>query len=378
MYHLPRTWKIPIHHWNHSGTSTISMAHIGNRYLLLEENGLIVTDVFSKYFLVRKLANSSSAAVCAEIATIVTELGLPHIIRSDNGPCYNSKEFQQLLQHYNITHHTSSPHHPRSNGFVERMVGVAKKLMDKAGSEGKPWISGLYKYRVMPQSGSIASPLQLITQCTPREKDLPQLPSTLRAHEMYKTHQELIRRQQNKPEKNYIELTPGMPVWVQHRQNTSWEPATVVSQCSSNSYWIMIENGTDQPKVYRRTRTMLKIRCTNVRETRHNYSQLTESEKAEFQTPAIPNATRNCVKHNSAENVSQDLVHLTKSDIEASASFDFESEEREEIAEIADVPAPIPAPALERIEEQSHTPGSRKSTRKNFGRPASSLSDFYM
>ena len=59
---------------------------------------VIVADVFSKYFLVRKLANSSSAAVCAEIATIVTELGLPHIIRSDNGPCYNSKEFKQLLQ----------------------------------------------------------------------------------------------------------------------------------------------------------------------------------------------------------------------------------------------------------------------------------------
>ena len=176
----------------------------------------IVTDVFSKYFLVRKLANSSSAAVCAEIATIVTELGLPHIIRSDNGPCYNSKEFQQLLQRYNITHHTNSPHHPRSNGFVERMVGVAKKLMDKAGSEGKPWISGLYEYRVTPQSGSIASPLQLITQHTPREEDLPQLPSTLGAQEMYDTHQELIRRQQNKLEKNYIELTPGMSVWVQH------------------------------------------------------------------------------------------------------------------------------------------------------------------
>ena len=45
--------------------------------------------------------------------------------------------------------------------------------MDKAGREGKPWISGLYDYRVTPQSGSIVSPLQLITQCTPREKDLP-------------------------------------------------------------------------------------------------------------------------------------------------------------------------------------------------------------
>ena len=60
-----------------------------------------------------------------------------------------------------------------------------------------------------------------------REKDLPQLPSTLGAQEMYQTHQELIRRQQNKPEKSYIELTPGTPVWAQHRQNTSWEPATV-------------------------------------------------------------------------------------------------------------------------------------------------------
>ena len=46
---------------------------------------LIVADVFSKYFLVRKLANSTSAAFCAELADILTELGLPHIIRSDNG-----------------------------------------------------------------------------------------------------------------------------------------------------------------------------------------------------------------------------------------------------------------------------------------------------
>ena len=283
-----------------------------------------------------------------------------------------------MLQHHTPHQQTSSP---RSNGFVERMVGVAKKLMDKAGSEGKPWISGLHEYRVTPQSGSIVSSLELITQCTPREKDLLQLPSTLGAQEMYETCQELIRKQQNKLEKNYIELTPGMAVWVQHRQNTFWEPATVVSQCSSNSYWIMQENGTDQSKAYGRTRTMLKIRCTNVRQTRHSYSQSTESEKAKFQTPSTSNEVRNYVEHNSVENISQDLVHPTKSDT-ASASFIPESEEREEIAETADVPAPTttsaPAPALERVEEQSHTPGSRKSMRKNLGRPVSSYSDFYM
>ena len=143
---------------------------------------------------------------------------------------------------------------------------------------------------------------------------------------------------------------------VQHRQNTSWEPATVVSQCTTNSYWIMQENGTDQPTVYRRTRTMLKIRCTptEVEQTGYRNRQLTESEKAEFQTPAISNMTRNYVEHNSAENISQDLVQLTVTTLDTD-SFDFESEEREEIAD-------VPAPALETVEEQStHTPKDPES-----------------
>ena len=62
--------------------------------------------------------------------------------------------------------------------------------MDKAGKEGKPWISGLYEYRVTPQSGSIASPLQLITQCRPRSTPTAKhfrspgdIPNPTRTHE---------------------------------------------------------------------------------------------------------------------------------------------------------------------------------------------------
>ena len=158
-------------------------------------------------------------------------------------------EFQQFLQRYSITHQTSSPNNPRSNGFVDRMVRIAKKLMDKAGKEGKPWISGLFDYRVTPQSGSIASPLQLMTQPTPREKNLPQLSSALGAPEIHQTHQELIKRKGNKPERNYTELAPGTPVWVQHRQNATWEPATVVNQCALNSYWQAHQNNVEN-KIY--------------------------------------------------------------------------------------------------------------------------------
>ena len=145
MYDLPGIWKVSAAHTKNPRTTPISMAHIGNRFILLERmDFLIVADVFSIYILVRKLPNSTSAAMWIELFMIVTELGLPHVIRSDNGPYYNSKEFQQFLQHYSITRQTSSLNHPRSKRFVERMVGVAKKLMDKAGKEGKPWISGLF------------------------------------------------------------------------------------------------------------------------------------------------------------------------------------------------------------------------------------------
>ena len=118
---------------------------------------------------------------------------------------------------------------------------------------------------------------------------------------------------------------------VQHRQNTSWEPATVVSQSSSNSYWIMQENGTDQPRVYRRTRSMLKIRSTDVRQTRHNYSQLTEIKKAKFQNSFTYNDERNFVECNPVKKIPDDLVYPTKDT--SSASILSELEEREEITE---------------------------------------------
>ena len=54
------------------------------------------------------------------------------------------------------------------------------------------------------------------------------------------------------------------------------------------------------------------------------------------------------------------------------AAFDSKSEDREEIADTS-------APALEMAKKQgTYTQGSRKSTRKNFGKPASSFSEFYM
>ena len=188
-----------------------------------------------------------------------------------------------------------------------------------------------------------------------------------------------MKRQGNKPEKSYIELTPGTSVWVQHRQNVTWEPATVIKQCVPNSYWIMQENATEQPKVYGCTRTMLKIRSTptDVAQTGHMKDWSTETRKSESNIPAIPNTVRDSAHENSLENVSPDPVQSTLPRLDLPRAA-FDSEDKEEIAESLCTDET----ALETPETDGQntpcTPGSRKSTRKNFGKPASSFSDFYM
>ena len=102
---------------------------------------------------------------------------------------------------------------------------------------------------------------------------------------------------------------------------------------------------------------------------------MTENQKAKFHFPYISNEERNLVRHNSVNKIPSDLVTQTKSST-ASVSHSVFSERKEEIAE--DAPEPAPAPALETVKERPHTPGTRKSTQKNFGKPASAYSDFYM
>ena len=126
---------------------------------------------------------------------------------------------------------------------------------------------------------------------------------------------------------------------------------------------------------------MLKIRSTptEAKQTGYMNDLSTESKKAESYTPAIPNMVRDYVKENSLENISPDPVQSTLPRLDLPrAPFDSKSEDREEIAESLCTDGT----ALEIPEEHEgstpYTPGSQKSTRKNFGKPASSFSDFYM
>ena len=86
---------------------------------------------------------------------------------------------------------------------------------------------------------------------------------------------------------------------------------------------------------------------------------------------------RDSVHENSLENISPDPVQSTLPRLDLPrAPFELKSEDREEIAEslCTDGTAPLEIPE----ENTPYTSGSCKPTRKNFGKPASSFSDFYV
>ena len=105
---------------------------------------------------------------------------------------------------------------------------------------------------------------------------------------------------------------------------------------------------------------------------------MTESRKSESNILAIPNTTRDSVHENSQENTSSSPVQspLPRLDL-PQAAFDF-SEDREETAESLCTDEPALETPETNGQNTPYRPGSCKSTRKNFGKPASSFSDFYM
>ena len=124
----------------------------------------------------------------------------------------------------------------------------------------------------------------------------------------------------------------------------------------------MQENSTEQPKVYRHTRTMLKIRSTPTegKWTGQMKEWMTESRKSESNIPAIPSMVRDSVHKNSQENTSSNPVQspLPRLDL-TQAAFEF-SEDREETAESLCTDETALGTPETNGQNTPYTPGSRK------------------
>ena len=75
-----------------------------------------------------KLTSTVTGNVIAALKSLFSRYGLPEILRSDNGPQYNSDEFATYMKEHGIRHVTSNPYYPQSNGQAERTVQTVKRL----------------------------------------------------------------------------------------------------------------------------------------------------------------------------------------------------------------------------------------------------------
>ena len=131
----------------------------------------------------------------------------------------------------------------------------------------------------------------------------------------------------------------------------------------------MQENGAEQPRVYRCTRTMLKVRSdpTDGELKAQTREWSTETENAEFHIPAIPYGNRNIMVENSQGHSLPSSLALPIPSLDLSESDNF-SENREE-SQIAE-PLCTSVTTLGNAPDVPDVPVQHKSRHENFGKPA--------
>ncbi|XP_064594399.1 uncharacterized protein K02A2.6-like [Liolophura sinensis] len=139
---------------------------------------LIVYDEYSRYPEVEKAFCTSARSTIPAFDKIFATHGIPSVLKTDNGPPFNSTEFHQFLDYLAMKHRRITPYWARANGDAERFIKTLQKAMRASEAEGKPWKQELYKflrnYHATPHSSTDKPPAELLLN-RPYRTTLPQL-----------------------------------------------------------------------------------------------------------------------------------------------------------------------------------------------------------
>ena len=92
---------------------------------------LVVGNFYLKMILVQHLPPGQSNAnkVVSLLKEMFSEHGIPEVLCSDNSPQYVSAQFTNFCISWGISHETSSPHYPQSNGFAKACIKPVKHAL---------------------------------------------------------------------------------------------------------------------------------------------------------------------------------------------------------------------------------------------------------
>ena len=146
--------EVPLYPWTKLATD---MFHFE------EASYLLAVDYTSRFQVVCKLTLMTGQHIASHFKLICSEYGWSETLVSDNGPCYTSEVFTNMMREHNVNHITSSPLYPQSNGLAEKYVQLVKNLFYKAKEEEKDLFKRLMVHCNTPLSNNLCSPMQILT-----------------------------------------------------------------------------------------------------------------------------------------------------------------------------------------------------------------------
>ncbi|XP_013763339.1 uncharacterized protein LOC102215153 [Pundamilia nyererei] len=161
--HRHRPEEAPLHPWEWP-EKPWRRIHIDYAGPFLGKMFLVIVDAHSKWLNVYPVPSATAAATIDCLRNCFSTHGLPEMLVSDNAQCFVSAQTKEFMAKNGITHVTSAPYHPASNGLAERAVQTFKELMKK--STGDTLTTklnrALFSYRITPQSTTGKSPAELM------------------------------------------------------------------------------------------------------------------------------------------------------------------------------------------------------------------------
>ena len=100
---------------------------------------MVLVDDFTRYPEVEVLSSLTARAVIPKLEGIFPRWGVPRIVKSDNGPLFQSKEFVDYPKTSGFRHRRVTPLWPEVKGEAERFVKTIKKPIIAAKMSNKNW-----------------------------------------------------------------------------------------------------------------------------------------------------------------------------------------------------------------------------------------------
>ena len=134
---------------------------------------LVLVDYATRYPEAVPLCNISAKSVAQALFQVISRVGIPKEILTDQGTSFMSRTLRELYELLGIQYIKTSMYHPQTDGLLERFNRTLKSMIRKfVHDDSRNWdkwlVPLLFAVREVPQASTGFSPFELLFGRKPR------------------------------------------------------------------------------------------------------------------------------------------------------------------------------------------------------------------